>query len=417
MDSRYLERYAYQGPQIEDHPHPDTGMIIAIPAFNEPDSTSVLHSLKACVCPACHVEVIVVINHPENASEEIIRQSRGALEEITRWASVNDDETLTVHPLFAGSLPTKSAGVGLARKIGMDEAVWRFQSLGKTDGLIIGLDMDCRCAENYLKEIHNASLQNENFNGGVVFFEHPLEGIEINLKTWITLYELHLRYYVDALRMTGYPYAYHTIGSTMVTTSKIYEQQGGMNQRKAGEDFYFLQKIIPQGGFYRINTTTVFPEGRLSDRVPFGTGKALTDMSQSAVDGLSTYHWKSFEILKVFFDWVSVNAGQPEVLNSYKRDLPAPISAYLDGIKYTSNMQRILKHTTSKPSFLKSFFHWFNGLKILQFMHFCRDHFHPNIPITNAATWLCKHYLETDANPNDRVELLHRIRQWDRMHV
>src|SRR5204862_3217619 len=88
---------------------------------------------------------------------------------------------------------------------------------------------------------------------------------------------LHLRYYIQALRYAGFPHAHHTIGSCMAVRAGEYRQQGGMNKRKAGEDFYFLHKIIPLGGFGDLTGTTVYPSPRPSDRVPFGTGKAVRE--------------------------------------------------------------------------------------------------------------------------------------------
>src|SRR5213594_3575687 len=87
----------------------------------------------------------------------------------------------------------------------------------------------------------------------------------------IAAYELHLRYYVRALRYAGFPYAHHTIGSCMAVRADVYKKQGGMNKRQAGEDFYFLQKIIPLGHFTDLTETKVIPSSRPSDRVPFGT--------------------------------------------------------------------------------------------------------------------------------------------------
>lgn len=46
-----------------------------------------------------------------------------------------------------------------------------------------------------------------------------------------------------------------------------------MNQRKAGEDFYFLHKFSILDQLGEINVEIVLPLARSSDRVPFGTGK------------------------------------------------------------------------------------------------------------------------------------------------
>lgn len=53
-----------------------------------------------------------------------------------------------------------------------------------------------------------------------------------------------------------------------------------MNQRKAGEDFYFLHKFSILDQLGEINVEIVLPLARSSDRVPFGTGKAISQIIQ-----------------------------------------------------------------------------------------------------------------------------------------
>ena len=66
----------------------------------------------------------------------------------------------------------------------------------------------------------------------------------------IMKYELYLRYYRLALEYTGHPHAYHCIGSAFAVRTLDYVAQGGMNKRQAGEDFYFLQKLIATGRMF-----------------------------------------------------------------------------------------------------------------------------------------------------------------------
>ena len=61
----------------------------------------------------------------------------------------------------------------------------------------------------------------------------------------------------------------------MAVRPEAYMKQGGMNRRKAGEDFYFLNKIMSLGGFGECAETTIYPSPRTSKRVPFGTGQAV----------------------------------------------------------------------------------------------------------------------------------------------
>ena len=129
-----------------------------------------------------------------------------------------------------------------------------------------------------LEEIEKGFRMNPDKDAASIYFEHDLNdtvGIE---KEHIIAYELHLRYLIHAQRFCGHPFAYHTVGSSMAVRRQAYMQQGGMNTRQAGEDFYFLQKFIETGKLFEIKSTVVYPQARISLRVPFGTGKAMHQM-------------------------------------------------------------------------------------------------------------------------------------------
>src|SRR5439155_23761617 len=89
----------------------------------------------------------------------------------------------------------------------------------------------------------------------------------------------------------------------MAVGADSYRNQGGMNKRKAGEDFYFLHKVIPLGGFTDLTGTTVIPSARPSDRVPVGTGKAV----RSFLEGqeIKTYPLEAFLDLQCCFERVA----------------------------------------------------------------------------------------------------------------
>ena len=73
-----------------------------------------------------------------------------------------------------------------------------------------------------------------------------------------------------------------------------------MNRKQAGEDFYFLQKVIPLGGFFEINTTCIYPSPRPSNRVPFGTGPMVRNLVESKTE-IQTYPLQVFHDLRVLF--------------------------------------------------------------------------------------------------------------------
>ena len=111
--------------------------------------------------------------------------------------------------------------------------------------MIVNIDADCTTESNYLLTIHqHFQAQPESWAAGIRY-EHALDDPAI------VDYELHLRYYVQAQRHVGMPFAHQTLGSCMVVRSEAYARMGGMNRRKAGEDFYFLQKFIEVGTLQR----------------------------------------------------------------------------------------------------------------------------------------------------------------------
>ena len=246
----YFRRFGFCERQIATPPQADLSIVVVIPCFNEPDLIGSLETLWFCERPECSVEVIVVLNSPAGCSAEIRSQHQATLKVATAWIEQHRDLRLAFHALHFPELPRKHAGVGLARKIGMDEALRRFDDLGRPEGIIVGYDADCRCEANYLTAIERHFTQNTRSPGCSIYFAHPLSGaLPPPVYEAIAAYELHLRYYIQALRYAGFPHAHHTIGSCMAVRAGEYRQQGGMNKRKAGEDFYFLHKIIPLGGF------------------------------------------------------------------------------------------------------------------------------------------------------------------------
>jgi hypothetical protein len=180
-----------------------------------------------------------------------------------------------------------------------------------------------------LRSIERHFEKNPRSPGCSIYFEHPLDGpLDVKVYEAIAAYELHLRYYVHGLRYAGFPHAHHTIGSCMAVRADVYKQQGGMNKRKAGEDFYFLQKIFPLGAFTELTDTTVNPSPRGSDRVPFGTGKAV--QAHLAGNKISTYPLEAFLDLKMLFDGLPATDRDEPLLRSDLGDgLPESLRTFL----------------------------------------------------------------------------------------
>ncbi|MDR1173151.1 MAG: glycosyltransferase family 2 protein [Bacteroidales bacterium] len=412
--AQYLAKHQFV-PAISHLPETAPRMIVVMPSYREPALLRSLESLYRCRRPLCFTEVIVVINHPEHAPGDAKRQNEESLHDARQWAMQHNDRRLQFHVIYKPDVAEKSAGVGYARKTGMDEAVYRFLQSGVEDGVISGFDADSACDENYLEEIERTFFGGKPVNGASIYYEHPLEGNEYDASVYdgAVLYELHLRYLNLALRYTGFPYACHTVGSSFAVRASAYVKQGGMNKRKAGEDFHFLRKIIPLGDYVEINTTRVIPSPRQSDRVPFGTGASIRRWMDSGQSALLTYPLEPFEDLKQLFAVAPLffKAGTADIAGLCS-SLSPPLRDYLLQNSYMEHIAQANANSASREAFAKRFFGWFDGLKTVKYLNdSCRQVYGKQPPETAAARLLQELGYESDCTAR---EILHAYRNIER---
>lgn len=408
----YLQQKTLYPPFIQRRISKNLGLIVVIPAYNEPQLLRSLMSLKRCQMHYWDVEVIVVINDAEEDDPTIKATNQQVFEQATKWSRENSTPRLQFRIHYQEDLPNKFAGVGLARKIGMDEACYRFEKIKKKSGIIACFDADSACQPNYFQVIEEHFKKNTKSAACSIYFEHPLIGAEYEPEIYqaITAYELHLRYFINAQKWAGAPFAFQTIGSAMAVRSNHYQQQGGMNRRKAGEDFYFLHKFIGIGKCTRLTQTTVIPSPRISNRVPFGTGKAVQEIVTDA-QPYTTYHPKTFQAVKALFKIVPSLYEETTSLDDYEVD--NCLQQFLALQDFDQKLTEIRSNTTQKKAFTKRFFTWFNAFQLMKFAHFSRDHYYKNIPIGEAATWLLK---ELKISPQATLkEQLLQFRELDKL--
>lgn len=412
----YLERYATPRTHVLTPPPDDLGLVVVIPSYKEPHLLKILNSLLLCSKPPCTVEVMVVLNYSQLDPVDVKNHTLLQLGELREWMRLNNSDQLIFHALLEKDIPHKIAGPGMARKIGMDEAVRRFEAAENPNGIITGLDADCLVAENYLVEIYNHWQRHPGTHGISIYFEHPLEGdFEDIVYESITAYELHLRYYINAQVFAGFPYAFQTVGSSFAVTSAAYQKQGGMNKRKAGEDFYFLHKIIPLGKYYNLTTTKVYPSPRPSDRVPFGTGRSVLEYLTEQKKALLTYNIEIFKDLKEFFShWKLFFQSPPGEWEKILPLLPASVVHFLRAHNLLPELVKTYENCASEATFFKGFFRWFNAFQLMKYVHFARDNYYTNQPVGTAAKTLMQWKDIDCAEIISNRELLMLYRETDR---
>lgn len=361
---------------------PKITMCVVIPCYNEPDIMDTIHALEACTIPDKNVVVIVVVNDGENTPKEVIEQNKETYTALVEHANHSINPNLKIIPLYFTGIIQKHAGAGYARKIGMDYAIWIFYSQNNEKGVISSLDADCTVDCNYFSAILDAYAR-KNLGIATHNFEHPIHVVEE--ESAIVQYELYLRYFKWALHYCGFPYALYTVGSSFSVLADVYVKHGGMNRRQGGEDFYFLHKVIPHEKFAEINTTTVYPSARMSDRVPFGTGPALHQINVQD-HAYEVYTLQSFVDLKLFISGISTlyNADK-EGIQQYILQQPEAIKVFLMKEGFISWVEEINCNVSTLKNFVKRFFAKFNAFKIVQFLNETHQKFYVKQPVSNAS--------------------------------
>ena len=279
-------------------------------------------------------------------------------------------------------IPPRAGGVGMARKIGMDMALRLLQNSGKPR-LILSLDADTLVQSDYLSAVRSVFLSGK-AQIGIIAYEHqmPLDKIE---RAAICYYEIFLRYWVLGLKYAQSPYAFYSIGSTIVTTADSYLAVRGMNRREAGEDFYFLNKLAKTGSISQISATRVYPSARISARVPFGTGAAVEKIVSGAGQEQRLYDPRIFIILK---EWIalmkqSFNCSEHQII-AKARDIDSGLASFLVARGFLAVWPKIRRNLNDEKTCERHFHGWFDGFETLKLINDLSKTLYPRISLVSA---------------------------------
>lgn len=384
---KHWQKYIHKHAAYDKYTLPatfDYGMVVVIPCYDEPDVLSTLNSLKQCSPTKLSVCVLVVVNSSESSADSIVQNNLKTYNELIDFAKEQNQSMLSFHTLLCENLPRKHAGVGLARKIGMEWALRGFFQSRNKNGVIVSLDADCTVSENYFQSIES-QFSTHTPNCLVLNFRHRILIDEALMEKAINQYEQYIWYYRNALKAIGFPFYYYTIGSSFAVSADVYVRVGGIGRQQGGEDFYFLQKVFQLEKTVELMDTFVYPEARLSSRIPFGTGPALDKIIASSEGILRVYSVEAFEVLKTFFDLrFQFFKQSDEVVQSLIKDLHVSIQHFLIEFDMFSFITECNKNSSTTSTFEKRFFHHFNAFIIIKYMNYVHDNFFELIPIQIA---------------------------------
>jgi hypothetical protein len=128
-----------------------------------------------------------------------------------------------------------------------------------------------------------------------------------------------------------------------------------------------------------------------------------------------TYHPDAFRALKAFMEMAGrfYKASEKDQESLLKK-LDPVLNDFLASVNFQSELDRINNNCNSPSAFRKHFFHWFNGLRIIRFIHIAHDQKYEKMPLIHAAQTLLR--WRDDEPANDYPALLNQYRQIERQN-
>ncbi len=376
----YLQRRAAGPWQLATPPQAVYAGAVVIPALAEGSNLPAMLQSLANNPPESleRFLLLVVVNQRADASAAESADNQAVLAALPGWRQQFGLPQLAwVDAATPGQeLPAKQ-GVGLARKIGLDLALAHLDYAG-VDPLLICLDADTIVQPDYLPAIVSHFATTTSGGASIPYCHQP--AADLAGQTVIDRYELFLRAYVLGLELAGSPYAFHTVGSAMACRASAYVAAGGMNKRLAGEDFYFLQQIHKVSGVAPLTGTVVHPSPRASQRVPFGTGRAVGDM---LADGEAQFMFYQPELFGLMGEWLGLINEQAELAGKDLLAAAGHVSPHLQGFlvqaDFASAWDNLKCHNPTKGRLLTAFHGWFDAFRTMRLMHHLTDAAYPRI--------------------------------------
>lgn len=256
----------------------------------------------------------------------------------------------------------KRRGVGWARKLLFEQIMKEHND----DELVVSLDADTGFDDNYLQAVVDTMNAYSDHNAFSVPYYHPLSHDEA-LDRPMLRYECYMRHYLLGLLRIDNPYAFSALGSAMVFPLWAYRRVGGITPLQGGEDFYLLQKFAKTGRLvrqfvdpYRTQGMVVCPQGRISTRVPFGTGPAIAKGIAGMEDSYPFYSDEGFASVKATYDLF------PKL---YDCDIDTPMTSFLRQQLSTDDLWSSLRaNFKSRELFVRACAERVDGLRILQYL-------------------------------------------------
>ena len=388
--------------------------VLVIPACNE--SSDLLRPPPPC---AGRSLMILVVNESPSASREVSVNNQALAAAVRsrfrpQWQSAAEfglglfqdpiaaRDVLLVDRFSEGRKLPPRGGVGHARKIGADLAASLIHQGRIRSPWIHCSDADVELPDTYFIFSHSLQIQGSEYAALIYPFLHcDDDGGKGDPTVFLAtqLYELSLRYYVAGMKFARSTYAFNTIGSTMVVSAAHYAKVRGFPKREAGEDFYLLNKLAKVGSMLEPaegpDCQAIRIAARCSDRVPFGTGAAVSRIIdfKDPVSEFRYYDPAVFELLQLWlqsFDgiWLSrssqltVNVFPDQCCHQVESKMRQILLAVLKEMKTEQALEHAFRQSNNPDQFKRQMHTWFDAFRTLKMIHALRDSGFPTISYT-----------------------------------
>jgi hypothetical protein len=405
--AKYLQRQAEPEAAAAAGIPGDFGHAIVVPAYAEGDGLfAMLGSVPSG--PAGDVLIVLILNARADSSKEARRANDAVRDRLARElpppVEIPGDVPLAAYPVERGrlvlvdrSLPGRylpeGQGIGFARKIGCD-VVLALHAAGRVASpWIHATDADTILPADYFEQ--TKSLDPETTGAAIYSFEHRFDP-DPALAEAGRLYEISLRYYVLGLAWAGSPYAYESMGSCLAIPAAAYASVRGFPRRNALEDFHALNKLAKVGAILRLAGQPLLLEGRISERVPISTGKAIAGLvsKRGALAGFRLYHPAVYAHLAAWLRVLAATARSGGKVTEAITELPSEnpffrtdlLREALDRMGAFRAIQDAIARSNDEATLLRHLHTWFDALKTVQLLHALRDRGIPSIGYLQALT-------------------------------
>ncbi len=285
-----------------------------------------------------------------------------------------DSAWLVVDRFSAGRGLNPKQAVGLARKIGCDIAAQLYLDGYLRSRWLHSTDADVHLPDDYFLR------PTAGFSACVYPFNHTLTGaVDAALQAATVMYEQAINYYERGLRYAGSPYAYATLGSAMAVDVLAYCQARGFPKRAGAEDFYLLNKLAKLGPVARLQGLPLQIEARRSDRVPFGTGPAVSQI-MALPNPAADYRYYAPDVFDCLRQWLKFAPGLWPALQAGEVNWQPLQGPTLDALRTLGVMEfcgHLRRQTRSAEQGMRAIHEWFDAFRTLKFIRHLQARYYP----------------------------------------